>query len=68
MEGMTKHSKEVLEKYLNPEAEVEGTEEDSGEVDKDLEKLEEIWQDKEVKADIEAKHMPKEKAYRGHKA
>lgn len=65
---MTKHSKEVLEKYLNPEAEVEGTEEDSGEVDKDLEKLEEIWQDKEVKADIEAKHMPKEKAYRGHKA
>lgn len=65
---MTKHSKEVLEKYLNPEAEVGRTEEDSGEIDKDLEKLEEIWQDKEVKADIEAKHMPKEKAYRGHKA
>ena len=66
MEGMTKHSKEVLERYLNPEA--GSAEEDSGEVDKDLEKLEEIWQDKEVKADIEAKHMPKEKAYRGHKA
>jgi len=64
---MTKHSKEVLEKYLNADTEGESYGEASGEGTKDVETLEEIWQDKKAKAEVEARHMPKEKAYRGHK-
>ena len=67
MKGMTKHSKEVLEKYLNSDTVAESFEEGSGEAKKDVETLEEIWQHKEAKAEVEARHMPKEKAYRGHK-
>lgn len=65
---MVKPSKEVLEKYLNAEKEGESIEAKSEEEQKDVETLEEIWLDKEVKAELEARHMPKEKAYRGHKA
>ena len=65
---MTKHSKEVLEKYLNADTmEGESLEATSGEEEKDVETLEKIWQSKEAKAEVEARHMPKEKAYRGHK-
>ena len=64
---MTKHSKEVLEKYLNADTEGESLEATSAEEKKDVETLEEIWQNKEAKAEVEARHMPKEKAYRGHK-
>ena len=61
---MTKHSMEVLEKSLK---EAESLEEEGGEEKKEVEELEEIWQHKEYKAEVEARHMPKEKAYRGHK-
>ena len=61
---MTKHSMEVLEKSLK---EAESLEEEGLEEKKEVEELEEIWQHKEVKAEVEARHMPKEKAYRGHK-
>ena len=64
---MTKHSKEVLEKYLNADTEGESFVEASAEEKKDVETLEELWQNKEAKAEVEARHMPKEKAYRGHK-
>ncbi|MHC1719012.1 MAG: hypothetical protein AB9883_10230 [Acidaminococcaceae bacterium] len=64
---MTKHSKEVLEKYLNADTEGESFEGASGEETKEVETLEEIWQNKEAKAEVDARHMPKEKAYRGHK-
>ena len=65
MNCMTKHSMEVLEKYLKEDA--ESIEEVGGEEKKEVEELEEIWQHKEYKAEVEARHMPKEKAYRGHK-
>ncbi|MGE4588742.1 MAG: hypothetical protein AB7E34_04130 [Acidaminococcaceae bacterium] len=64
---MAKHSKEVLEKYLNADTEDESFEEVSGDEKKEVETLEAIWQHKELKSEVEARHMPKEKAYRGHK-
>lgn len=64
---MTKHSKEVLEEYLDAQVEGENIEEVGGKEKKEVEELEEIWQHKEEKAEVEARHMPKEKAYRGHK-
>ena len=46
---MTKHSKEVLEKYLNADTtEGESLEATSGEEEKNVEALEEIWQSKEA--------------------
>ena len=61
---MTKHSMEVLEKSLK---EAESLEEEGLEEKKEVEELEEIWQHKEYKAEVEARHMPEEKASRGHK-
>ena len=64
---MTKQTKDLSNKYWGPD-ETEKLNEEVGEpIDQTLEQLEEIWQDKEKEADKEAKHMPKEKAYRGTK-
>lgn len=64
---MKQDTKEVANKYWGPD-ETEKLNEEGGEpIDQTVEQLEEIWQDKEKEADKEAKHMPKEKAYRGYK-
>ncbi len=64
---MTKHSKEGSERNLDLGTVTQNSGDIAEQLTQEVEKLEEIWQSKEAKADLESKHMPKEKAYRGHK-